>query len=57
MASSRLQAGPATRVVLRAIIYYVVLIGGTTLLWRFLPHAGAAAPASLDSLFGGGTPV
>ena len=57
MASPGLQAGPATRVVLRAIIYYVVLIGGTSLLWRYLPHAGAAAPASLDALFGGGPPV
>ena len=48
------QAGPTTRVVIRATIYYAVLIGVTTLVWRLLPHAGAVAPSSLDALFGGG---
>ncbi|MDB4900549.1 MAG: hypothetical protein JWN53_2357 [Gemmatimonadetes bacterium] len=51
------RADPATRVVIRAIVYYAVLIGLTTLAWRLMPHGGAVAPASLDALFGGGPPV
>jgi hypothetical protein len=56
MASGRFKAGPATRVVSRAIVYYAVLIAGTTLAWRYLPRTAHQAPASLDALFGGGTP-
>jgi hypothetical protein len=52
-----LRADPATRVVIRAIVYYAVLIAVTTFAWRLLPHGGALAPASLDALFGGGPPV
>jgi hypothetical protein len=48
------QIGPATRVVLRCIIYYIVLLGGITLAWKALPHQSGVAPASLDTLFGGG---
>jgi hypothetical protein len=51
------QPGPATRVVLRCIIYYVVLLGGITLAWKTLPHQAGGAPASLDALFGGGPPA
>ena len=50
------QIGPATRVVLRCIIYYVVLVGGITLWWKLMPHGGGVAPASLEALFGGGPP-
>ena len=48
------RADAGTRVVLRAIVYYVVLLGGATLLWRFLPHGSAAVPASLEALLGMG---
>ena len=51
-----IQTAPATRVIARAIIYYIVLIGGATLAWTHLPHGGAMAPTSLDALFGGGPP-
>jgi hypothetical protein len=51
------RAEPATRVVIRSIVYYAVLIGGTTLAWRWLPHATASPPASLDALLGGGPPA
>jgi hypothetical protein len=44
---------PATRIILRAVTYYVVLIGGASLLWRVLPHHTSAIPASLETLFGG----
>lgn len=49
------RADAGTRVVVRAVVYYIVLIGGTTLLWRFLPHGSAAIPASLEALLGTGT--
>ncbi len=49
------RADAGTRVVVRALVYYIVLIGGTTLLWRFLPHGSAAIPASLEALLGTGT--
>jgi len=48
------RADAGTRVVLRAVVYYIVLIGGATLLWRFLPHGSAAIPASLEALLGTG---
>ncbi|WP_309669053.1 DUF4956 domain-containing protein [Gemmatimonas sp.] len=48
------RADAGTRVVVRAIVYYIVLIGGATLLWRFLPHGSAAIPASLEALLGTG---
>jgi hypothetical protein len=49
--------GPATRVVLRATLYYVVLIGSATLVWRALPRTHTPIPESLDAIFGGGTPA
>jgi hypothetical protein len=53
-----LQVGPATRVVIRCLIYYAVLIGVATLGWRLLPHGGGVAmPTSLNALFGGGPPT
>jgi len=45
--------GPGARVVLRAVVYYAVLITATTLAWRYIPHATQELPASLDTLFGG----
>jgi len=39
--------------VLRAVVYYAVLITATTLAWRYIPHATHELPASLDTLFGG----
>ena len=38
---------------LRAVVYYAVLITATTLAWRYIPHATHELPASLDTLFGG----
>jgi hypothetical protein len=45
--------GPGARVVLRAVVYYAVLITATTLAWRYVPRATHELPASLDTLFGG----
>ncbi|MDB4883644.1 MAG: hypothetical protein JWL95_2410, partial [Gemmatimonadetes bacterium] len=55
MGSSRMTAGPATRVVSRAIAYYAVLIVSTTYAWRYLPRNAHRPPSSLDSLFGAGS--
>ena len=40
--------------VVRAIVYYAVLITVTTLVWQFLPRSTNELPSSLDTLFGGG---
>lgn len=46
---------PATRVVVRCAIYYAVLAGIGTLIWRWLPHGSEFfTPTSLESLFGSG---
>jgi len=47
----------ASRLIIRAVVYYVVLIGATTLAWRWLPHSNAAIPASLEALLGGAEQV
>ena len=57
MATSGIQTTATSRVVLRLVVFYVVVIGGGTLLWRELPRVGVFAPSSLDQLFGGGPPV
>lgn len=57
MATRGMQTTATSRVVLRLVVFYVVLIGGGALLWRTLPRAGVFAPSSLDQLFGGGAPV
>ncbi len=49
------RADAATRVVVRAVVYYIVLIGAAILLWRFLPHGSVVIPASLEALLGTGT--
>jgi hypothetical protein len=54
MGTSSFQIGPGTRVVARAIAYYAVLIGSTSLVWRFLPRRAPELPSSLETLFGGG---
>jgi len=46
------QGSAASRLILRAVVYYVVLIGATTLAWRWVPHNNAAIPASLEALLG-----
>ncbi len=53
MGSSGFKLEPGTRVVVRAIVYYAVLITATTYAWSFLPHSPYELPASLDTLFGG----
>lgn len=57
MASDGSQSTATSRVVIRAIVYYAVMIGAGTLAWKLLPRAGAFAPTSLDALFGGGASV
>ncbi len=64
MSNSTPSGGAASRVIVRAVVYYIVLIGATTLLWRWVPHNNSAIPASLEALLGGaeevtsrGTPV
>ena len=53
MSSNGYKLEPGTRVVVRATVYYAVLITVTALLWRFLPHSPNELPSSLGSLFGG----
>lgn len=43
---------PATRIVLRTALYYVVVLGAGYLLWRALPGGGPLAPASLRAISG-----
>ncbi len=50
------QSDATSRVVIRAAVYYAVMIGVGTLVWKLLPRAGAFAPTSLDALFGGAPP-
>src|SRR6476620_1485001 len=52
MANSGLQAGPATRVVLRCIVYYAVLIGAAVLAWPYLPHTGGLPSFAIDAMLG-----
>src|SRR5688500_9861080 len=53
MSSSGFKLEPGTRVVVRAIVYYAILITVTTLTWSFLPRSSFGLPPSLDTLFGG----
>lgn len=57
MPNSSLQGSAATRLIIRAILYYVVLVGGTMSVWRWLPRNNAAIPASLEALLGGSEQV
>lgn len=47
------QGGAANRLILRAVVYYLVLVGGTALAWRAIPHNAAVLPTSLEALMGG----
>jgi hypothetical protein len=53
MASNTTRVGPGARVVLRAVVYYAVLVTVTALMWRYLPRSAQEMPSSLDTLFGG----
>ena len=53
MGSSGFKLEPGTRVVVRAAVYYTVLITVAAYAWRFLPRSRFELPASLDTLFGG----
>jgi hypothetical protein len=53
MASNTTRIGPGARVVLRAVVYYAVLVTATALVWRYLPRSAQEMPSSLDTLFGG----
>lgn len=57
MTEGRSRPSSTTRVLVRVMLYYFVLIGLGTLIWQMIPHAGSEAPASLDALFGGGPNV
>jgi hypothetical protein len=57
MATSSMHAGPATRVVLRCVVYYVILIGGAALAWPYLPRTGGLPSISFDAMFGGSSTV
>jgi len=52
MATGSLHAGPATRVVIRSVVYYVLLIGGATLAWPYLPKTGGLPTMALEQMFG-----
>lgn len=53
MGSTGFKLEPGTRVVVRSIVYYAVLIAVATSVWSFLPRSSNELPSSLDSLFGG----
>lgn len=53
MTDSAPQGSAATRLIVRAVVYYIVLIGAAALTWRWLPHTNAAIPSSLNAMFGG----
>jgi hypothetical protein len=53
MGSNGYKLEPGTRVVVRSIVYYAVLITVTTLVWQFIPRSAHELPSSLGTLFGG----
>ena len=57
MTNSASQSSAATRVIVRSALFYVLLIGGTALAWRYLPHDTTALPTSLQALVGGSPDV
>jgi hypothetical protein len=52
MGASSFKLEPGTRVVVRSLVYYAILITATTYAWRFLPRSSRQLP-SLESVFGG----
>jgi hypothetical protein len=47
-----MQIGPATRVVMRCVVYYAILIGGAVVAWPYLPRTGGLPTLALDTMFG-----
>lgn len=51
-------SAPSTRVLVRVVLFYVVVIGAAALGWSSMPHSSPFAPSSLDALFGtAGPPI
>src|SRR2546423_3844009 len=50
-------ATPATKVIVRTGIYYIVIIGLGVFAWRYLPRTRLIAEDSLSALFGSATEV
>jgi hypothetical protein len=57
MTTGSIQVGPATRVVMRCVVYYAILIGGAALAWPYLPRTGGLPTLALDAMFGGPSAV
>ena len=57
MTTGSMQVGPATRVVMRCVVYYAILIGGAALAWPYLPRTGGLPTMALDAMFGGASPT
>lgn len=55
MSTGSPRSTPGTRVVLRCLIYYIVLIVGTTLAWNVLSARAQFVPPSLSALLGLGS--
>ena len=53
MSNLSFQENAATRLIVRAVVYYIILVGGMTLAWQWLPRSNVAIPASLEALMGG----
>lgn len=53
MGSSGFKLEPGTRVVVRAAVYYAVLITVTTYAWSYIPHSAYGLPPTLETLFSG----
>ena len=53
MALGSIKLEPGTRVVVRLLVYYAILITVTTLLWRYIPQSSHQLPSSVGTLFGG----
>ena len=52
MTTGSMQVGPATRVVMRCVAYYAILIGGAALVWPYLPRTGGLPTLAFDAMFG-----
>jgi hypothetical protein len=57
MSTGSMQVGPATRVVMRCVVYYAILIGGAALAWPYLPRTGGLPTLALDAMLGGSAAV
>lgn len=47
-----MQGNAASRLIIRALVYYIALVGGVALVWRWLPRQNVAIPSSLEALMG-----